>query len=110
MDQKTKQELLEELRKEYTVTLKPLTESQFSVKDIIDKYWGEFEHLVRGTQSETWTSWKKHNAEEQFGASIRRVMCLKYGVWNIREIPYEDRAQFRADLEKFIKEFILGGK
>ena len=99
MDERTRNELLEELRKEYVVNIKPLAEARFSVKDIIDKYWENFQHL---SHSNTWRA--EYTAKEQFGMAVRRIMCIKYGVWNIQEIPYEKRRQFRADMEAFIQE------
>ena len=39
MDEETKQKLLEELKKEYKVELKPLTPPRFSVRDILEKYY-----------------------------------------------------------------------
>ena len=99
MDEKTKQELLEELRKEYSVTLKPLKEKQFSVADILDKY---HEKICNKLYIEN--NWKYTSAIDN---CIRKVMCLSYGVWNTKDLSLEERVQFREDLEKFIKNFIL---
>ena len=99
MDEETKQRLLEELRKEYSVTLKPLKEKQFSVADILTEYYDEICSKV-GVDS----GWKY---TETIGCAIRKVMCFNYGVWNVKEVPVDKRTQFREDLEKFIKEFIL---
>ena len=102
MDGETREKLLEELRKDYIVTIKPLADSRFSVKDIIDKYWENFRHLV--TSSDPNCRWVDYRGKESFGMAVRRIMCIKYGVWNIQEIPYEKRRQFRADMEAFIQE------
>lgn len=104
MDDKTREELLEELRKDYIVTIKPLADSRFSVKDIIDKYWEHFRHLV--TSSDSNSRWVDYRGKESFGMAVRRIMCIKYGVWNIQEIPFEKRKQFREDLEEFIKRLL----
>lgn len=99
MDEETKQKLLEELRKEYRVDLKPLKEAQFSVKDILKKYYQEI--CDRICVPNTW------NIQEQIGCAIRKVMCLRYRVNSLKEINPEEREQFRQDFEKFINEFIL---
>lgn len=100
MDEETKQKLLEELRKEYKVELKPLTPPRFTVADIFNEYRTELCNKL-GVQCLGWTE-----SETLFGA-IRRVMCLKHGVWSTKDIPVDKREQFRQDLEKFITDFIL---
>lgn len=102
MDEETKQKLLEELRKEYRVDLKPLKEAQFSVKDILEKYYQEI--CDRIDVPNDWSN------QEQIGCAIRKVMCFRYRVNSLREVNPEEREQFRKDTEKFINEFILGDK
>lgn len=99
MDEETKNRLLEELRKEYKVELKPLTPPRFSVADILEKYYYQ---IYKKIQIEP--CWRVK--ETLFGA-IRRAMCFKYGVWTTKDVPPEKREQFRQDLEKFITDFIL---
>lgn len=105
MDEKTKNELLEELRKDYQVTIKPLAESKFSVSDIIDKYWDRFRNIANNPNDRLWN----HN-KEAFGMAVRRVVCIKYGVWKTQDIPFDKRKQYREDLEKFIVEYLLSNK
>lgn len=100
MDEKTKQELLEELRKEYSVTLKPLKEKQFSVADILKNHHDEIYNKL-GIKEKHW------RYTEQIDCNIRKIMCYKYGVWTTKDILPEQREQFRKDLEKFITDFIL---
>ena len=100
MDEETKQKLLEELRKEYRVDLKPLKDAAFSVRDILEKYYEKI--CDRIDMPNTWKT------QEQIGCAIRKVMCFKYGVNTLKEIHPEDREQFRVDFENFIKKFILG--
>lgn len=100
MDEETKQRLLEELRKEYTVTLKPLKELKFSVSDILEKYYDDICIQVGVNRGWKYT--------EAIGCVIRKIMCYHYGVYTLQEIPADKRLQFREDTEKFIKEFILG--
>ena len=101
MDEETKQKLLEELRKEYSVTLKPLKEKQFTVSDILDKYRTKIYEKLQIPKDK---SWKYDNAMDN---SIRKVVCMHYGFWNTKEIPVTLRQQFRDDLETFIQEYIL---
>lgn len=100
MDEKTKQRLLEELRKEYKVELKPLTPPKFTVADIFNKYYAHICNKI-GVEELGW------NDRDTIYGAIRRTMCLKYGVWTTKDIPVDQREQFRQDLEKFITDFIL---
>lgn len=99
MDEDTKQKLLEELRKEYRVELKPLKSAPFSVRDILNKYFEEI--CERIDIPNNWSS------QESIGNAIRKVMCFRYRTNSLKEINPEDREQFREDTEKFITEFIL---
>ena len=99
MDEETKQKLLDELRKEYSVTLKPLKEKQFSVADILEKYREDI-CLKLGVENR----WRN---TESIDCVIRKAMCFNYGVYTMKDIPVNKRVKFREDFEKFIKEFIL---
>lgn len=99
MDEETKQRLLEELRKEYKVELKPLPKEKLNINTILDKYTDEICHKI-GIMNNYRDRETIHNA-------IRRVMCFSYGYWTINEIPCEEYDSFKADTEKFIKEIIL---
>jgi len=99
MDEETKQRLLEELRKEYRVDLKPLKEAQFSVRDILEKYYQEICDRI-----DMPNNWK---TQESIGCAIRKIMCFKYRANSLKEVNPEEREQFRKDIEKFINEFIL---
>lgn len=94
-----KQKLLEELRKEYQVDLKPLKEAQFSVKDILDKYYGEICDKLGIPNTWRYT--------DSIGNALRKAVCIKYGANSLKEIEPDKRLQFREDFEKFIREFIL---
>ena len=100
MDEETKQKLLEELKKEYNVVLKPLKDPRFSVTDILDKYNDAI--CQKAGVDNDW------HYTQPIGTAIRKIMCLSYGVWTTKELPVKKQEQFRKDLEKFIKEFILG--
>lgn len=99
MDEKTKQKLLDELRKEYRVDLKPLKEAQFTVRDILEKYYQEI--CDRIDMPNSWA------VQEQIGCAIRKVMCFRYRANSLKEVNPKEREQFRKDFEKFINEFIL---
>lgn len=105
MDEETKQKLLEELRKEYKVELKPLTPPRFSVRDILEKYYvqirGKVDRVSQGTYD---------MSRETTFTSITRTVCLKHGYWTLKQIPENEREQFRKDLEDFITDFILEEK
>ena len=99
MNEETKQKLLEELRKEYRVELKPLPHEKLNVNDILNKYMDEICDKLNVVND-----WK---SRETIGNIIRRVVCFKYGHWGIKGIPYNQYESFRKDVEKFINEFIL---
>lgn len=99
MDEETKQKLLEELRKEYRVELKPLPSEKLNVNDILNKYMDE----ICG-KLDVVNDWK---SRETIGNVIRRAVCFKYGRWGIKGIPHDQYESFRKDVEKFITEFIL---
>ena len=102
MNKEEMDRLLEELRKEYKVELKPLTPPRFSVLDILEKYYDQIKTKVEITSHDSWSM-----SKETTFAAIRRTMCLKYGVWTLDKLPVEQREQFRKDLEDFIKYSIL---
>ena len=103
MDEETKQKLLEELRKEYRVELKPLKEAKFSIGDILTKYNDKILDNIGKKEYH-------YRYRESLDMAIRRIMCLHYGVWNTKDIPVDKRVKFREDAEKFIQDFILNGK
>ena len=95
--EKIKQELLEELKKEYQLV--PLKSKQFTVTDIFEKY---NKDICEKLDIEN--SWQHTNV---IGNSIRKTVCFKFGVFNVKDLPVEKRQEYREELEKFIKEYIL---
>jgi hypothetical protein len=95
--EKLKQELLEELKKEYTLT--PIKEKQFSVSDILDKYIDDI--CIECGIPDTWS-----NKQGIFQA-IRKVVCLHFKTYQLKYINPNDRVNFREETERFIKEYIL---
>ena len=96
--EKLKAELLEELRKEYTLI--PIKERAFSVRDIIEKY----EDNICKTCDivPTW------NNKQSIGNALRKVMCLHFKCSDLKAVDVNERVQFREELERFIKEYIIG--
>lgn len=99
MDEATKQKLLEELRKEYRVELKPLPKEKLNINPIIDKYLDEICDRLDIVND--------YSSEDAIRSTIRRTMCFSYGYWHLNEIPYDLYKSFKEDTEKFINEFIL---
>jgi hypothetical protein len=102
MNKEEMDKLLEELRKEYKVELKPLTPPRFTVRDILEKYyqqiWNKVDKISQGTYD---------MSRETAFTAITRTVCLKHGYWTLKQIPEDERKQFRQDLEDFIKYSIL---
>lgn len=99
MDEETKQKLLEELRKEYRVELKPLHGEKLNLNELLNKYMDEICYKLNVNND-----WK---SREAISNAIRRIMCFHYGKWGIKGINPKDYEQFKKDTEKFITEFIL---
>lgn len=102
MDEKTKQELLKELEKEYNVILKPKKDPIFSVKGIIDEYMPKI-----CEKSGVENSWGYANS---FSNAIRKTVCMKFGINSVRDVPMEKRKDFEIELIKLIKNYILEEK
>lgn len=94
--EKIKQELLEELKKEYQLV--PIKEAKFTVSDILNKYYNDI--CIKNNLHREWQT------ENQIGTAIRKCIALHFGINNLTSV----RADLRAETERFIKEYILGGK
>lgn len=105
MNKEEMDRLLEELKKEYKVELKPLIPPRFTVRDILEKYYDQIKTKVEITSHESWSM-----SRETTFTSITRTVCLKHGYWTLKQIPENEREQFRKDLEDFITDFILEEK
>ena len=102
MDEKELQEILAKLNEKYNVTLTLKKDPIFSVKDIIDSYMPRIADKI-GVENH----WRY---TESIGNGIRKVLCLRYGVNHIKNVPKDKQEQFIAELKDFIENFILGGK
>lgn len=98
--EKIKQELLEELKKEYQSL--PLKAKRFTVIDILERYYTDICEKLHVEND-----WKHREA---IATSIRKIICFKFGVFNTKDLPEDKRGEFREELEKFIKEEILKEK
>lgn len=95
--EKIREELLAKLKEKYY--LKPKS-NKLETSDIIDSYKDQI--MVKMGVS------FKHNGYSQWESikmSIRKVMCLHYGVYNLKSIPPEKYNDFRKDLENFMIDF-----
>lgn len=99
--EKIKQELLEELKKEYQLV--PIKEAKFSVSDILAKYYDDI--CIKNNLNREW-----QQTETQIGAAIRKCIALHFGINNLTNVNSELRIPVREETERFIKEYILGGK
>ncbi len=95
--EKLKQELLEELKKEYQLI--PIKEARFSVSDIIEKYINKI--CLKLDIPNTWQN------KESIGNGIRKAVSLHFGCFNTKDLKSEQRKEFREEMERFIKEYIL---
>ena len=95
--EKLKQEILEELKKEYVLT--PIVNKQFTVSDILDKYYEEICNTIKMPNN-----WQTKNS---IGVAIRKVISLHFGEFNLKDIPVDKRAEVREELESFIRVYLL---
>lgn len=100
--EKLKQELLEELKQEYQLI--PIKEAPLNVSDILEKY---YDDISIQTQCELEFNW---SAKQAVANAIRKVVCMHFGYTQLKHIPSDKRNDFRIELERFIKDYILGGK
>ena len=98
--EKIKQELLEELKKEYQLV--PIKDVRFTVSDILNKYYDDI--CIKNNLDREWQT------ENQIGTAIRKCIALHFGINNLTSVRADLRADVRAETERFIKEYILGGK
>lgn len=98
--EKIKQELLEELKKEYQLV--PIKEAKFTVSDILNKYYDDI--CIKNNLHREWQT------ENQIGTAIRKCIALHFGINNLTSVRADLREDVRAETERFIKEYILGGK
>lgn len=97
---KIKQELLEELKKEYQLV--PIKEAKFTVSDILNKYYDDI--CIKNNLHRDWAT------ENQIGTAIRKCIALHFGINNLQNVESNQRILVREETKRFIKEYILGGK
>lgn len=95
-----KKELLDELKKEYKLI--PIKEAPLNVSDILDKYYDDISIKI-----DVPLDW---NAKQGIAQAIRKVVCMHFGYAQMKYVPQTMKNDFRLEFEKFIKEYILGGK
>lgn len=102
MDEKELKEILDKLSEKYNVILTLKKEPLFSVKDILDEYMPKICEKI-GVEN-------NYRYASPIENGIRKVLCLRYGVNHIKEVPKDKQEQFKIDLKELIENFILGGK
>lgn len=98
--EKIKQELLKELKEKYQLV--PIKAKQFSVADIFEKYNDE---ICKKIHIEN--NFSNRQSIEQ---AIRKVVAMHFGVSKIKDLDTEKRNEYRIELERVIKEYILFDK
>lgn len=96
--EKLKQELLEELKQEYKLT--PIKEAPLSVNDILDKYWDDIGIKIGITLD--------YSLKVSVGHSLRKAVCMHLGYNQMKDIPKNKYDDYRLELDRFIREYILG--
>ena len=95
--ERIRQEVLEELKQQYY--LKPKSE-KLEVNDILSKYKDQLLSKSKVTFA--------HNGYSQFESicqALRKVVCLHFNVYAMKEILPEDYKNFREELERVIIEY-----
>lgn len=94
------EEMIEKLKEKYNVKLTLKKELQFTVSDILNKYKSKICDKLGISEND-------YSQTNAFECGIRKIVCAKYGILKIKDLKAEDRENFRNDLEKLIKEYIL---
>lgn len=93
-----KQELLEELKKQYKLV--PIKEARLEVSDILEKYYDDIAIKIN-----TRLDWSMKQSVVQ---ALRKTVCMHFGYNQLKDIPKDKRNAYRLELERFINEYILG--
>lgn len=98
--ERIKQELLEELKEKYQLV--PIKSKQFSVADIFEEYDDE---ICKKMHIEN-----NYSNRQSIEQSIRKVVAMHFGVSKIKDLDAEKRNEYRIELDRFIKKYILFDK
>lgn len=93
-----KQELLEELKKEYKLI--PIKEARLDVSDILQKYYDDISIKI-----DIPLDW---NMKQTIAQALRKTVCMHFGYNQLKDIPGDKRNDYRIELDRFINEYILG--
>lgn len=93
--EKLRQEILEELKEQYY--LKPKSE-RLDVGDIFEKYKDVVLDRIKDHRYSQWESIK---------SSIRKSICIHFGVRQMKDLPKDKWESFRRETERFIEEYLL---
>ena len=101
--EKIKEELLEELKKEYQLI--PINQAPFTITDILDRYYKDI--CKKCKIQDTYA-----NKNSLYGA-IRKCVALHFGMDKMHrmQLRFKDKdlaKEIRLETERFIKEYILG--
>lgn len=96
--EKLKQELLEELKQEYY--LKPKSD-RLQVNDILEKY--ENDLIQIGGRTFAHNGWSQKESIKQ---AIRKIVCLKMGVQQMKDVPKNKYTDFRLEVERIITNYL----
>ena len=96
--EKLKQQLLEELKKEYKLI--PIKDAKLDVSDILNKYYDDI-----GIKIGINLDWSLKNGVAN---ALRKTVCMHFGYNQLKDIPADKRNEFRLELDRFINEYILG--
>lgn len=95
--EKIKQELMEELKKEYQLV--PIKDARFVVSDILGRYMSQI--CKKLNIENNWSS--KQSIEN----AIRKVVAMHLGCFSTKDLKKEQRNEYRNQMENFIKDYIL---
>lgn len=95
-EQELREKILNELREEYQLI--PKNAKQFSVNDILKKYEIQIANKAHIENN--------YSNRQSINHALRKIICIKNGVFVLKDIPVQLREKAREDLEKLILEIL----
>lgn len=97
-----RQEILKELKQDYYLTPKT---KKLEITDIFEKYEQELLTIGRNKSNGTLYVGRNYSQMEAIKQAFRKVVCMHFGVGQLKDIPKEKYNEYREELEKLITEY-----
>lgn len=103
LKEQIREQVLQEINQQYYLTPKS---RRLDVNDIFTKYRKELVEKGQSRGNGVLRVGPDYTLFETIKQSIRRIVCMHYGVGALKDIPKDKYEEFRAELERVIVEYI----